>query len=403
MRHPISRSLILLPAFAWALAACGGGGGGGTPQLRPGVSLTASYTFETRITAIQGPSGSTVGETETGTVAILQTGNTLTIEPGTPDAQTGTLAGLTCRFAGSETVGSVTTANDATVTFTADGLSFAGNGSATETDTGANTTIVESFTIRGTRIGGSGPSAQAFVQAVSVSGVAATFATTALPAASGGPAVTVTGPATVALGGTSQVRVTPAAAIDAIAFAVDGASGHYLAELPSSTTARTVLLQLSQTIPNATFRCQYQARSGGNWGAPSALEVARTNAGTGTLQVALSWDTDSDLDLHLVEPGGFEIFFDEPQSPAGGRLDLDGNAGCDGSGNSENITYANAPPSGEYIVRVDHYENCTGRASNYVVRVNQAGQAPVLRQGSFASTSSGTGGSPGVEVIRFTR
>jgi hypothetical protein len=403
MRHLHSPSLLFFSAITLALSACGGGGGGGgASQLRPGVSLTASYTVETRITAVEGPAGSAVGEVSNGTVAIVQSGNTLTVDPGTPEAQTGTLNGLTCRFVSNTSDGTVTITSDTTVTFAADGLSFTGTGREAETDTSTNTTIAESFSIRGTRIG-TGNSAQAFVQGLTVSGNAAAFQEGALPAASGGPAVTATGPAAVLLGGTSVVRVEPAAAIDAIAFGIEGKSGHYLATVPSSTTARTVVLQLSQSIPDATFRCQYQARAGGNWGAPSVLQVNRTNAGTGQLQVALSWDTDSDLDLHMIEPGGFEIFYEEPQSPAGGRLDVDGNANCENSGKNENITYAGTPPAGEYIVRVDHYQNCSGRLSNYVVRVNRTGQAPLLRSGQFASASQGSSGGPGSEVVRFTR
>lgn len=57
----------------------------------------------------------------------------------------------------------------------------------------------------------------------------------------------------------------------------------------------------------------------------------------------LAWDYTDDLDLHLTEPGGYEIQFTNRRmaSPCGGVLDLDAN-GADGqrSDPSENIVYA---------------------------------------------------------------
>ena len=39
----------------------------------------------------------------------------------------------------------------------------------------------------------------------------------------------------------------------------------------------------------------------------------------GDPQFTLIWDTDADLDLHVIEPGGKEIYWEEPKGKPGGR------------------------------------------------------------------------------------
>ena len=89
--------------------------------------------------------------------------------------------------------------------------------------------------------------------------------------------------------------------------------------------------------------------------------------GTGSLQVNLAWDTDNtDIDLHVIEPGGEEIYFGDKRSNiTGGQLDRDD---TDGYG-PENIFWENAP-DGEYKVFV-HYYGGTPR-TRYFVTINTA-------------------------------
>ena len=73
------------------------------------------------------------------------------------------------------------------------------------------------------------------------------------------------------------------------------------------------------------------------------------NGDDGSLQFTLNWEntprTPEDLDLHVIEPGGCEIYWGNRQCV--GKLDLDANAGCRNSdpdggfgGDVENIIYA---------------------------------------------------------------
>lgn len=47
----------------------------------------------------------------------------------------------------------------------------------------------------------------------------------------------------------------------------------------------------------------------------------------GDPQFTLIWDTDADLDLHVIEPGGKEIYWEDRQGNQGGELDVDNTKG----------------------------------------------------------------------------
>ena len=95
------------------------------------------------------------------------------------------------------------------------------------------------------------------------------------------------------------------------------------------------------------------------------------------LQVSVTWDQESDIDLKLREPEGFLIDFSRRESEAGGVLDVDSNARCSIDGrNAENITYKNgAARDGRYAIFVDYYSNCLlPTPTNYIVTVRDKGE-----------------------------
>jgi hypothetical protein len=82
------------------------------------------------------------------------------------------------------------------------------------------------------------------------------------------------------------------------------------------------------------------------------------NGKVGELTVTLAWKTEDDLDLMLIEPDGFKIFFSDTISPNNGVLDVDKNKeGTVLSVNAiENIFYERNPPVGKYQVYVINYK-----------------------------------------------
>lgn len=74
----------------------------------------------------------------------------------------------------------------------------------------------------------------------------------------------------------------------------------------------------------------------------------------GDPQFTLIWDSKADLDLHVLEPGGSEIFWEDRFGSQGGELDVDD---IDGLG-PENVNYSGGTgkgPPGEYKWFVHYY------------------------------------------------
>lgn len=96
--------------------------------------------------------------------------------------------------------------------------------------------------------------------------------------------------------------------------------------------------------------------------------------GQGDLRITLQWDTeDVDMDLHVTDPGGEEIFFLNRTSTSGGELDRDDDVcGRPFDGQSiENIFWpADSAPTGTYTVEIDEFGICTeGAQANWTVQV----------------------------------
>lgn len=131
----------------------------------------------------------------------------------------------------------------------------------------------------------------------------------------------------------------------------------------------------------------------GHFGAPMPLSLTvSSTTPQGLLIVTLKWDTEADLDLHVLEPGGTEVWArnindysppgpgEPPPDPstigAGGILDFDSNSQCQIDGRrQEDVTYAMNVPSGHYIVRVETFSLCAAVDANWTVDVISQGEA----------------------------
>jgi membrane-bound inhibitor of C-type lysozyme len=95
-------------------------------------------------------------------------------------------------------------------------------------------------------------------------------------------------------------------------------------------------------------------------------------AGTGDIKITLTWNNKVDLDLHVIDPNGEEISFENEQSASGGKLDMDN---TDGYG-PENIFWENGKAiKGTYRVYVHFYDHgeSSSNSSSYIVKVKYLG------------------------------
>jgi hypothetical protein len=155
----------------------------------------------------------------------------------------------------------------------------------------------------------------------------------------------------------------------------------------------------------------------GTYGPPvtqilTAFDSPTNPAPTGQLVVTLTWDTESNLNVHVVDPLGEEIFWAAPSTvPAdpvdGGSyatIDYDSNANCVIDGlRREDVTWANAPPSGHYLVRVDAASLCGQPIANWTVTATLRGQVVGTASGVAvdASTRGSHGSGAGVNALEF--
>lgn len=74
----------------------------------------------------------------------------------------------------------------------------------------------------------------------------------------------------------------------------------------------------------------------------------------GALKVTLLWDFEGDIDLHVKQPNGKEIYYNfKTDLTTGGALDVDNEDG--GKGSAENI-YWDEPSTGDYLVKLVYYK-----------------------------------------------
>ncbi len=108
------------------------------------------------------------------------------------------------------------------------------------------------------------------------------------------------------------------------------------------------------------------------------LKITEPKVADGELVISLAWDNGADLDLHVVDPNGVEIFKrdinsyqTQPREPPnikkdGGILDIDSNASCNQDARrAENVIWAEQAPKGRYVVRVDTFSMCGEPATRW--------------------------------------
>jgi hypothetical protein len=211
-----------------------------------------------------------------------------------------------------------------------------------------------------------------------------------------GPAVTATRPAaTTVNGGSLLAPIKASSAFRKLLVGLPGAGGsvsgstgrHYEIIMATPADSAVPVLTFAQHLPCKSFVLHIAAvDEQGRQGVSGRQVVNVSHVGTGQVQVTLAWDATSDVDLHVIDPKGDEIYYDDNHRvvPSGGKLDLDSNQGCIiDDVNNENITWKDNPPEGVYTVRVDYFNSCGVAETKYAVKVHVAGQDIPVFTGSL--------------------
>jgi hypothetical protein len=131
----------------------------------------------------------------------------------------------------------------------------------------------------------------------------------------------------------------------------------------------------------------------------------------GPVVASLNWDTNADLDLHIVTPDGKTI---DPKHPATATkvngtyppgtavLDRDSNAACAIDGiRQENVVWNTYPAAGIYLAKVDMFSACGEPAANFAFRLYIDGVPTEPVAGRLLSIHADSGG-PGLAITNFT-
>ena len=203
----------------------------------------------------------------------------------------------------------------------------------------------------------------------------------------------INGNSTVLAGGSNIIHVTASDNSSQVIVGVRGASGYFTIPLERDSSSGVTSMEIDLQLligqqAEGDFSIAFSATDGqGNYGPFEYLDVALMEAGTGVLQISLSWDQENDVDLHVIEPNGYHIYFGDRNSLNGGQLDVDSNAACSIDNiNNENIYYEDDDSVtieyGEYEVLVDLWSVCQiTEDTNYTIIVYYGGEVIATTEG----------------------
>ena len=228
-----------------------------------------------------------------------------------------------------------------------------------------------------------------------------------------GPVIEVDGHVTIVNGGTATLSITSDVPFETVYVAASSpvsrlfvpVNGFFEATLPAPSTSAELLLTFPQVLPANDFELYFAAEdASGRVGTLAEHAFDAIVVGTGDIQVTVTWDSNADVDLHVVDPAGSEVYWANRTSLTGGELDLDSNAACVGDNvRNENITWGvGEAPQGTYIVRVDYWSACSAPSTDYTVLVNNGGDIEIFR-GTFTGSGDSGGAGSGVDITTFTR
>ena len=178
-------------------------------------------------------------------------------------------------------------------------------------------------------------------------------------------------------------------------------------QVDSGTQMLSFMIQLPASSLNNGDQVMIQMRlrsNDGEFGEVETFQCTTSTSQQGTLYVRLTWYLEVDMDLHVIDPNGEEIYYGNTMSSGQeGFLDLDSNPACNFDYiKIENIYYPLAI-SGQYTVRVDLWDNCGETEQiHFMVKADGCGVSPIPVLGFFEPSEADAGGAgSGREVLVF--
>ncbi|HEX4346242.1 MAG TPA: hypothetical protein VHZ73_01655 [Vicinamibacterales bacterium] len=130
-----------------------------------------------------------------------------------------------------------------------------------------------------------------------------------------------------------------------------------------------------------------------------------SSAPASALTITATWDVLADLDLHVIDPTGTEIWWFNPgPTSSGGQLVTDGDNDCKqtASGNKEVVQWPTSSPNGTYTVKLDYYNSCGVSAANYTVTISDGKTTLPSITGTFSGNGDVNSSNGGIAVKTFT-
>ena len=177
-----------------------------------------------------------------------------------------------------------------------------------------------------------------------------------LPQPGTGPAVVeVVGNQVIANGGAFFLDVVADPGVDKLLVSIDEEPfGYYEIDLPDSagSSHRLVghlMFDLDPALSPLCLSLTAMNRDGAA-GLPACHVMYIAPVSSGELQITASWDAISDLDLHVVDAHGDEIYYGRTTVDSGGTLDL--KSACEEIGiRNEHVVWPDQSPPAGYLRR----------------------------------------------------
>lgn len=253
----------------------------------------------------------------------------------------------------------------------------------------------------------------------------------ALPAPGAGPAiVALRVPHTQVLPGQRGEVLSGAlpAEASALVLARDGDPGHWIVTAGAPSIEEPDLptfsaeLTFARDTPSGLQTIELSAVRGDGAVGPRQVVMLDASARprSGLLSIELRWDSDADLDLHVVVPDGTEVwsgninsYTPPPPGPfapdpnayrTGGVLDLDSNGNCVIDGRrEERVSWERPPPAGNYVVRVATASLCSASVAHWTLELWVGGVRTQTVRGTSQpwDTREGTSVGAGTHALDF--